>query len=311
MPITASISVPNCPLCNGTSSTLFDQRTFREILVSNRLCIDCGLVFQSPRMADQELDDFYEEEYRQLYQSSAGPNPKDLAVQTDRAQSLLNFFQGEVQLASHSTFKVRSHLDIGCSAGLLLQRFQQNYACQSVGVEPGAAYREYAQSQGLQVYPSLNTLKVERSTFNLQPPTFDLISLAHVLEHIPEPVDYLAAFRQEWLTPDGWLLVEVPNLYGHDCFEVAHLVSFSPHTLEQTLQQAGYRIQKMRIHGQPRSEILPLYITVLAQSSTLSIQQVTPESGVRRKRRAAIIRRSILTRLAPRKAWLPIPDTLL
>ncbi len=94
---------------------------------------------------------------------------------------------------------------------------------------------------------------------------FDLISLAHVLEHIANPVQYLAGLRQNWLTEEGSLLVEVPNLYCHDSFEVAHLVAYSPHSLTQTLQQAGFEIVVFVQHGRPRSSILPLYLTVLAR----------------------------------------------
>jgi 2-polyprenyl-3-methyl-5-hydroxy-6-metoxy-1,4-benzoquinol methylase len=32
---------------------------------------------------------------------------------------------------------------------------------------------------------------------------FDLISLIHVLEHLPDPVSSLAQLRERWLTPDG------------------------------------------------------------------------------------------------------------
>jgi hypothetical protein len=308
-----SISVQNCPLCSGTSSTLFDQRTFRGTLVSNRLCLECGLVYQSPRMSEPQLEAFYEQEYRQLYQDSQEPSPKDLAAQAGRAQSLASFFEDAVTksvfpdhqspITNHKF--LNRHLDVGCSAGLLLQRFQAEYHYEPVGVEPGTAYRIYAQAHGLTVYPNLPDLKTKPEA------RFDLISLAHVLEHLPNPVEFLGMLRQEWLTADGWLLVEVPNLYGHDCFEIAHLVSFSPHALEQTLQKAGFRIKARLVHGRPRSELIPLYITVLAQLTTdehtpAAGGGVTPEHGVRRKRKAAMFRRKLVTRLFPRKAWLPI-----
>jgi hypothetical protein len=279
-----------------------DKRySFQGEPIAYRLCMYCGLVYQSPCMSDEELDSFYEQEYRQLYQGSQGPNPKDLAVQRGRAQSLLDFTQ-------RSLSTVHRHLDIGCSAGLLLESFQAAYHCEPVGVEPGTAYRTFAQAHGLKVYPTLPDLKTQPEA------RFDLITLAHVLEHIPNPVEYVAALRQEWLTTDGSLLVEIPNLYGHDCFEIAHLVSYSPHTLEQTLQQAGFRMESMSAHGRPRSEVIPLYITALArpdEGKTMSNQdgrlRVTPENGVRRKRKMAMFRRKVVTRLFPHKAWLPVP----
>ncbi len=81
-----SITVQHCPLCGGSRSNLFDRRSFRGQEVTNRICASCGLVFQSPRMADDELAAFYEQEYRQLYQGDQEPSAKDLAVQRLRGK---------------------------------------------------------------------------------------------------------------------------------------------------------------------------------------------------------------------------------
>lgn len=247
-------------------------------------------------MDEASLEAFYEQEYRQLYQGDEGPGAKDLAVQAGRARWLVEFARAEINALGR-------HLDIGSSAGLLLQHFAAEFSCQPVGIEPGNAYRRYAQEQGLTIYSSLDELSTnEKEKYNL-------VSMAHVLEHLPDPVSYLTTLRESYLSPDGWLLVEVPNLYGHDCFEIAHLVSYSPHTLHQVLSQAGYQIQTQRVHGQPRSEILPLYLTVLAKPALgKEPSKIEPESGVRRKRRFAMLHRQAATRLFPRKAWLPVPS---
>lgn len=309
----AVIKVEKCPLCGGGQSNLFDQRAVKtgdsasvetdrrlvstgSIKVTNRLCGGCGLVYQSPRMADNELQQFYEQEYRLLYQGSEGPTPKDLAVQQGRAKALLKFARPRLPQAEGALMR---HLDIGCSAGLLLQEFQAAYHYQPMGIEPGDAYRNYAAQKGLQVVASLEELPVGLK--------FNLISLAHVLEHLAEPLDYLQTLRQEWLNPSGYLLLEVPNLYAHDSFEIAHLVSYSPHTLQQTLQQAGYEILAFQTHGQPRSAILPLYLTALAKPAERPFSRIVrPERAVRLKRRLGLARRRLLTRLAPRQAWLPV-----
>jgi SAM-dependent methyltransferase len=177
---------------------------------------------------------------------TAGPTPKDLAVQAGRAEVLLGF-------ARARTEKISRHLDIGCSAGMLLQYFQGTYHCQPVGVEPGRAYRDYAQRQGLRVYPSLEELRASGEG------PFDLVSLAHVLEHIPEPVTYLDSLRKTLLAPDGRLLVEVPNLYAHDSFEVAHLVAYSP-TPQPGSAEGRFRVLTGSSTGS-RFTLIPLYIT--------------------------------------------------
>jgi 2-polyprenyl-3-methyl-5-hydroxy-6-metoxy-1,4-benzoquinol methylase len=285
---------PPCPLCDSLQSRIFDQRKFRDLNVINRICINCGLVYQSPRMSDDELDAFYQREYRQLYQGSEGPNPKDLAIQRGRANALAKFTRQHIPGAAR-------HLDIGCSAGLLLQRMQAEFNCQPVGVEPGQAYRAYAQQEGLRVYPSLEALAEAHE------PSFDLISMAHVLEHIGDPVDYLINLRQNYLDPQGWVLIEVPNLYAHDSFEIAHLVSYSPHTLTQVLGQAGFQIVSLKQHGQPRSEIIQLYLTALARPSISQAPfQIEPERNVERRRRLGLLHRQLLTRISPKKAWVQI-----
>lgn len=292
----SSAAVP-CPLCGGKESSPFDQRTDHQHPVTNRLCSTCGLVFQSPRMADAELESFYQEEYRRLYQGDQGPGKKDLQVQSLRASALLDFARGTLPT-------VTRHLDIGCSAGLLLKRFQEAYGCQPVGIEPGTAYRQYAQEHGLEVYPSLELLGGQNSE------RFDLVSMAHVLEHLPEPVAYLANLRKNLLAEDGALLIEVPNLYAHDCFEIAHLVSYSQHTLRELLRIAGYTLLAFQQHGQPRSEIIPLYLTALARplGQEENPGRVIPEQGVRRKRRLGLLRRRVLTRISPKRAWRPLPE---
>lgn len=295
-----SENVPACPLCANETSRPFDQRVFRGLPVANRICAACSFVFQTPRMTEAELQEFYAAEYRRLYQGSAGLVDKDLAAQTQRAKALLAFIwpkrSGSALLNEDSLF-----LDIGCSAGKLLESFAQAFHCRVVGVEPGDAYRAEDQRRGLDVYASLDG--VEQAG---QYPC-DLISLIHVLEHLPDPVRYLAHLRQKLLKPDGALLIEVPNLYGHDCFEVAHLSSFSAHTLNETLYQAGFEIVAGKVHGAPRSRLLPLYLTVLAcPLQTVLPSRVTPERGVERKRRLGMLRRRILTRLFPSWAWTRI-----
>ncbi len=283
-----------CPLCGSGESASFDQRTFRGLPVVNCVCLSCGLVYQSPRMTDAELAVFYEAEYRQLYQGGQGPDARDLAGQDRRAEALLAFCTGRMPT-------VKRHLDIGCSAGLLLQGVQKAYGCQVTGVEPGDAYREYARQQGLSVYATLDELGLKKT------PRFDLISLAHVLEHLPDPVGYLVGLREDLLEPGGRLLVEVPNLYAHDSFEVAHLIAYSAHTLTQTLRKAGLEIIVLEAHGRPRSQVLPLYLTAMARPAVNPAAfRIRREGGVRLKRWWGMSRRRLLERLTPRKAWLPL-----
>lgn len=285
----------NCPLCGSNSWSTFDRREFRGFPVVNVLCSYCGLVFQTPRMTSQELEAFYQNEYREIYQGDEGPTKKDLKIQEARARNLVDL------LKALGIEQVARYLDIGSSSGLLMKAIQVVFNCQASGIEPGVAYREYARGLGLTVYEDIAQLK------GADHQKFDLVSLIHVLEHIPDPVRYLTILREELLLDDGRLLIEVPNLYAHDCFEVAHLTSFSQETLTQVLKKAGLRPLYIERHGSPRSKLIPLYITVLAEPSLESPipDEISAESLVRLKRRAGFLHRRVIERILPSYGWVP------
>ena len=290
------LNVKICPLCNDVDSAIFDQRKFRGYQISNRLCLNCGLVYQSPRMSEDELNSFYQKEYRQVYQGSEKPIQKDLSVQEKRSGFLIEVLQ------ENGIVNIDRHLDIGCSSGILLERVGEKFQCQVVGIEPGDAYRSYAESRGLKVYATLEDARHGNEI------PFDLITMIHVLEHLPDPVDFLNQLKTRWLTSTGVLLIEVPNLFAHDSFEVAHLTSFSQFTLVETLNKAGYTIKGLLKHGQPRSNLISLYITLLAIPSKTLHERINRERGVSIKRRAGIAHRRILERLLPKEAWLSLSN---
>jgi 2-polyprenyl-3-methyl-5-hydroxy-6-metoxy-1,4-benzoquinol methylase len=287
-----SESVIQCPLCSCSRSRFFDRRLFRGFPVENRICVDCGLVFQSPRMTENERAVYYQAEYRRSYQGVEGPITRDIVVQTARAEALIAFIHPKVT-------SIERCLDIGCSTGLILKNFQNQFGCLPVGIEPGNAYRTYALGNGINVYQSLEEMERARED------RFDMIIMSHVLEHVQNPVGYLDYLRKSVLTPEGWLLIEVPNLYAHDSFEVAHLFAFTPHSLKEVLRKGSFTVDKAKEHGQPNSLLLPLYLTMLCRpTASNGNNPVKPEKFVSLKRQAGMLRRRILEHLLPHQAWL-------
>jgi SAM-dependent methyltransferase len=289
--------VSNCPLCGGERHSFFERVIEGEREVAYHLCATCGMVFQSPRMTAEELDEFYQSEYRLLVQGHEGPSEKDRRVQAGRARHLVAFCKPYVT-------EVVSHLDIGSSAGSLMKAVKDAYGCTSLGVEPGDAYRKFSRERSLQTVTALSELGAERHA------SFDLISMSHMLEHIPDPIQYLQMIRRDWLTPNGYVLVEVPNLFGHQSYELAHLLAFSARTLKQTLQMAGFEICALKAHGNPRSRWIPLYITALARVDAGGQAEKNVRwrsNAVRLQRRLGMAWHRWVTRFLPGLAWLPFP----
>ena len=287
-----------CLLCQSGNNHPFEQTRSFGILLEYYQCEACGLIFQLPGEGSASDPDFYAETYRKVYQDTDEPTKKDLWVQQQRALILSETVQA---LAFGSPVR---HLDIGASAGLLLKTFKQAFDCESVGIEPGNAYRAYAELQGLRMFPSLESL-VE---VNRQP--FDLVSMIHVLEHLDEPLETLSLIRDKILLKDGILLLEVPNFYYHDSYELAHLVCYTSHTLREMVTQAGFQVVFINTHGLPRSSLLNLYITCLAQPILKENEPglVKPDRFVKQKRMFGLFHRKVVQKIAPHRAWLPLPN---
>lgn len=286
-----------CYLCGSEQQHIFARVASFGFPLVYYQCETCGLVFQSLTESRAVDPTFYEETYRKIYQESEEPTLKDLWVQEQRAGVLAGF------LKSQNRPNPKRILDIGASAGVLLQTFQSLFNCDAVGVEPGKAYRAYAESKGLQMVASLDDL------LDPDPGCFDLVSILHVLEHLPDPLDTLTTIREKLLSKEGALLVEVPNFYSHDCFELAHLTCYTPHTLHEMLRRSGYKFVKMKRHGFPRSKLLNLYLTCLAvpNRQQMSVIPVKPERYVNLKREMGLIYRRFVQKLLPKQAWLPLP----
>lgn len=285
-----------CPLCHSDQSQLFDTLKAEERTIEYRLCSRCGMVFQGEDWKKADLDRFYANDYRKLMEGQDQVSAKNRAIEETRARLLVSW------LKAQGVQNVGRHMDIGASTGALINHSRHEFGAEVLGVELSNSHRAFAEARGLHMLPALEALEP------LDEPRFDLISLIHVLEHLPDPVQTLAHLRERWLTADGAFLLEVPNLYAHNSYEIAHLHAFSRHTLLETLRLAGYRVDALRVHGQPRSKILGLYITVLARPTAAPADRtVQPESSVHLKRRLGMAKRRLLERLLPGQAWLPFP----
>jgi SAM-dependent methyltransferase len=293
------IEVERCLLCGSDRSwhTCFETNRHEDQEDRYLLCRRCGLVFQSPRLSEQDLNAFYDAQYRLFVQASEGPTEKDRRIQLGRARHQVDFTVKHLK-------KISCCLDIGSSTGTLLKAFREKYGCEVMGIEPGDAYREHSLSQNI---PAVKGIEDLGDGFRR---AFDLICMSHVLEHLPDPVRYLSDLRHEWLQPGGHLLLEVPNLYGHHCLELAHLTAFSRKTLRDTLAQSGFKILKSITHGRPRSLIIPLYITVLAEEEAGMRERPIRwrAGGVKLQRKLGGLRRNLATRFLPKWAWLPWPE---
>jgi 2-polyprenyl-3-methyl-5-hydroxy-6-metoxy-1,4-benzoquinol methylase len=121
-------------------------------------------------------------------------------------------------------------LDVGCGGGKWLNTLADR-GWQTFGIEPSSKVA-FARHREIERVPAA--------------PTFDLIILSHVLEHVRHPGRMLADCARA-LKPGAWLFVSVPNLDGlpqhrdwYYCLNGrAHLTAYSSAALQALCARVG------------------------------------------------------------------------
>lgn len=207
------------------------------------ICMQCGLIQVSPCLVQDSYADFYQNIYPDLYGDNNNLNSlfSDLL---SRGSYIYEFIDGHVRGVERYLSSKKSILEIGCSAGGILEVFRQ-HGHDTVGIDYDSEVLCYGNSRGLNLYCGHSQqLGLE---FNGR---FDVIILSHVFEHFTDINGELKQINR-LLKVDGRLFIEVPGIYSSlgetqsdflDFIEFDHVYYFGLNTLEQTLRLFGFKM---------------------------------------------------------------------
>ena len=141
-------------------------------------------------------------------------------------------------------------LDIGCGTGDFLLTCKNN-GWNVVGVEPNEKARKLTKTK-LSVN---NQTQVNSEIEELSSQKFDVITMWHVLEHVPNLEDYILKLKL-LLKPNGVLVVAVPNYKSYDAiyykqfwaaFDVPrHLWHFSKKSIQLLFSEVNMKVVKTK-----------------------------------------------------------------
>lgn len=227
----------NCNLCDNNEYKLFKEIDGYRLVK----CKWCGLVYLNPRPTQQEISEEYSAEYHIERLLRQEPKTEDkieeeIKKNIGRAEEIVKQFGNKGKL-----------LDIGCSAGFFIACLKR-YGWNVTGIDISEWASKFARERlGLKVFTGI----VEDIQFNEK---FDVITMYHVLEHLPDPVG-TSKRVSEIITDNGVLIVKGPNLASFDrtwhgknwrgYSDQTHLYYFTPKTYQMVLEKAGFSVQKM------------------------------------------------------------------
>lgn len=182
-------------------------------------CEHCGLIQLAHIPSEEQLKNYYHHDYRKDYKGVRTPKPEHVYRAGRAAQDRLDF------LASAGV-RCGQLVDVGAGGGEFVYLAEkQGFSAQ--GLEPSQEYSEYARrAYGCQLQTGLLNQLTGR---------FDVVTLFHVLEHLPDPLQVFAKLHSA-LNPRGCLFIEVPwietnDASPHNIYFRAHLYYFSVDTL--------------------------------------------------------------------------------
>lgn len=147
----------------------------------------------------EKLEEYYQHEsYR-----SHSDNPKSLF---DRVYGLVKniSLKKKIRLIENCAPNSKRLLDVGTGTGdFLLEAKKAGW--ETFGIEPVGKARERAESKGIRVIDDLKGVDGK----------FDVITLWHVLEHIPNLPETITTL-ETLLEPQGILIIVVPNFRSYD-----------------------------------------------------------------------------------------------
>ncbi|MBP0902879.1 class I SAM-dependent methyltransferase [Mariniflexile gromovii] len=205
--------------------------------------MEYGFLETLPQPAADKLPEYYKsEDY--ISHTDSKRNLFEYAYHLVRKISL----KQKLKLINGFASAEKSLLDIGCGTGDFLLEAKKNH-WSVFGIEPNDEARLIANIKtDNAVYNTNKLLKFE-------PESFDVITLWHVLEHLPNLEEQVQTFKK-LLKPKGTLIIAVPNYKSYDAeyykefwaaFDVPrHLWHFNRNSISKLVSKMSMEVIKTK-----------------------------------------------------------------
>jgi 2-polyprenyl-3-methyl-5-hydroxy-6-metoxy-1,4-benzoquinol methylase len=254
----------NCYYCDADDYRFFlkgeDDLTGKEGEFQYVKCNKCDMVYQNPRIAVDQIKEFYDGEY------IAHRKKKNWGILTPLYEWTMNKHDRDKEkiVTDYVNLNEKTEvLDVGCAVGTFLLHINKSYNCKISGVD----FKE-----GLE-YPDFDKIEFYEGLFydqEIKEQRYDLVTMWHFLEHCYDPNKTLQ-MASKVLKEDGKLIIEVPRLdsltfklFGRKWPGVQapqHTVLYDKKAFMAMLEKNGFKVVKYMPYG-----AFPPYFYIFAGS---------------------------------------------
>ncbi|MCU0426309.1 MAG: class I SAM-dependent methyltransferase [Candidatus Kapabacteria bacterium] len=229
-----------CAICLATS---FQKRV--SINKTDYIqCLGCGVVYQHSFPLPKQIEEIYNQDDNHYFVSDT--KNADFVEGEEWLRATSRFFISRLKGYSKQPLETSSVLDFGCGTGITLSELQKlGSTCTGVEMSPWAC--RYGRERF-----GLTMLNEDIMNVHLEPESFDIILMSHVIEHLPNPVEIVSRLAT-FLKPGGTLMVCTPNnaslgarIFGRRWLYYLpneHLHLFNDSSMRLTLEKSGLRVQ--------------------------------------------------------------------
>ncbi len=210
-------------------------------------CTECGLIFRNPKPSYETIKEYYKDDYSNIFLEEQTKSYRKGIFHHFLATSIKGKSEGRL-------------LDVGSGYGIFLS-VAKDLGWEVYGIELSEDACQFARKNS-----GLNVFCGDLKEASFPKDHFDVVTLWNVLDHTINPLEQLLEIKRI-LKDDGLIFIRVPNFLFQrksrcigEAFDklflgntnlsrkisVSHLYAFTPFSITNLLENAGFSIFRLR-----------------------------------------------------------------
>ena len=254
-----------CRICGGQNFVTIDFNSYTSKAESSNpslnefqsiICDSCGVVAPFPPPNMNKLKQHYNSKYRHStsvlnFEENYIEPPiqfESTQVSFKRAQAFFDIIRklkSEIPDIEPSTKDLI--IDYGSYQGVFLNTLVDYWKCSGIAYDFNQAGIRFAK-RAFGLTESVVAEDIYTDVFHEKA---RFITSIHNFEHLDDPIRFLNHIKENVLLHNGWLYIEVPNLYGFPLSDPTHFFTYSEDSLRYTIEKGGFHAECIWLTGKP------------------------------------------------------------